>query len=118
MEIPKGYIKCINFKVRTEDFSDNYTEQLKYLLRGYIKSSITTGNYTIGFTLIKPLDKYTLKLLLNTDGIEYFDEITYTPYNRDENIDKLIERRYDGNYYDGKYLSYLIQYMPENPIPE
>lgn len=117
MEIPKDYIKCIEFEVRTEDYSEYYTDRLKDMLDDYISPYISTGNYCICFTLIKPLDKYTLNDLLSFNGIEYFEDITYIPYNRDENIDKLIKDGYNGKY-NGKYLKYLMKYMPEKPILE
>ena len=64
MEIPKNYIKYIEFYIRTVDFSDNYTERLQNLLKDYTSPTISTGNYTIGFTLIKPLDEVILNKLL------------------------------------------------------
>ena len=126
MEIPKDYIKCIDFEVKIKEcngFDDYsylcgyYGDPLDLKLKDYTTPPIKIGNKQ-RFTLIKPLDRSMIYEILRCREIEYFNEIEYIPYDKIEHIDKLIKKGFGIENYDARYLGYLSQFMPENPIIE
>jgi hypothetical protein len=118
MTIPRDYIKCIEITVITTDLAYRFSGQLKYMFKEYMLPRCIDENFMIKFTLIRPLDECFTDELLMFDGIDEFYKINYIPYTRDENIDELIDNGYDSDEIDIQYLSYLMQFMPDEPILE
>ena len=118
MEIPKDYIKIIYLGVKTIEHPDHYLDYLDNLLKGFISPTMGIRDYSIDFELIKPLDKNTLDSLLDFDGLDCLDNVSYIPYEKNESVDEFIKNEFEGESDKLKYLKFLMKYMPEKPILE